>query len=200
MSNGSFFIIGWCHILPLVLIYSLGDGIRLIGTINLRDVWQDHDVTILVIIVTLPVYQIVINGVPLFTSSVERLAHRNLSRFMPFRWLNCKFLLIERLLLSPKIVTLSLILHIEVQRILLLTKIHLLLNHSGKLIATLHAHRLIVRVHRLNSLRVYSHLLFLRVRRVMQRRWDIHGVLHVCSILNWFLTTFIVLQWLRRPR
>lgn len=84
--------------------------------------------------------------------------------------LDCKLLLIERLLLGPEIVTLGLVLDVEVERVLLLAQVHLLLDHAIELVASLHAHRLVVRVHRLDPLGVDAHLLLLRVRRVVQRR------------------------------
>lgn len=197
VPNCSFFIVGRCGVLSLMLVYALSDGIRLICRINLRDVGQDHDVAVLVIVGALPVNQVVVDGVPLLASSVERLADWNLTRLVTLGRLNCKFLFVKRLLLRSEIVTLSLALNVEIQRVLLLAQVHLLLDHSWELIASLHAHRLVLWVHWLNSLGVNTHLLLLRVRRVVQRRWDVHRVLHVRTVLDWFLTAFVVRQWLR---
>ena len=57
-----------------MLVYALSDGISLVCRINLRDVGQDHDVAVLVIVGALSVNQVIVDGVPLLASSVERLA------------------------------------------------------------------------------------------------------------------------------
>ena len=146
-------------ILSRVLIFTAGQGRIGVLRRHLLDVRQDHYVAVLVASsgstghLLLAIDNVIINGVSLFACSVQGLVHRNLPWFVAILRLDSEFLLVKGLFFCPEVVTLSLALDVEVEGVLLLlTHVDLLLHDARELVATLHAHRLALGVHRLDSL------------------------------------------------